>query len=84
MVSSLRYQTQKELEGKTLESLISNHYDTLTGLGGVSRLMRMQFEQIKARGEPSEDMLKDMDYIRKEVERFVRNDIRSARKTRKI
>ena len=74
---------KKELEGKTLESLISNHYDTLTGLGGVSRLMRMQFEQMKDRGEPSEDMLKDMDYIRKEVERFVRNDIRSARKTRK-
>ena len=74
---------KEKLEGKTLESLISNHYDTLTGLGGVSRLMRMQFEQMKARGEPSEDMLKDMDYIRKEVERFVRNDIRSARKTRK-
>ena len=74
---------KQELEGKTLESLITKHYDTLASLSGVSRLMKMQFEQMRDRGEPSEDMLKDMDYIRKEVERFVRNDIRSARKTRK-
>ena len=74
---------KQELEGKTLESLITKHYNTLASLSGVSRLMKMQFEQMRDRGEPSEDMLKDMDYIRKEVERFVRNDIRSARKTRK-
>ena len=43
----------------------------------------MQFEQWRNRGEPSEDMLKDMDYIRKEVERFIRNDVRSAKKNRK-
>ncbi len=71
------------LEGKTLETLLSAHYGKLTGLGGVSRLMRMQFEQWRNRGEPSEDMLKDMDYIRKEVERFIRNDVRSAKKSRK-
>lgn len=71
------------LEGKTLETLLSAHYSKLTGLGGVSRLMKMQFEQWKNRGEPSEDMLKDMDYIRKEVERFIRNDVRSAKKNRK-
>ena len=45
--------------------------------------MKMQFEQMRNQGEPSEDMLKDMDYIRKEVERFIRNDIREARKNRK-
>ncbi|MDE0638601.1 MAG: M28 family peptidase [Candidatus Poribacteria bacterium] len=72
-----------DLEGKTLETLLSAHYGKLTGLGGVSRLMRMQFEQWRNRGEPSEDMLKDMDYIRKEVERFIRNDVRSAKKNRK-
>ena len=71
------------LEGKTLETLLSAHYGKLTGLGGVSRLMKMQFEQWRNRGEPSEDMLKDMDYIRKEVERFIRNDVRSAKKNRK-
>ena len=71
------------LEGKTLETLLSAHYGKLTGLGGVSRLMRMQFEQWRSRGEPSEDMLKDMDYIRKEVERFIRNDVRNAKKNRK-
>ncbi len=71
------------LEGKTLETLLSAHYGKLSGLGGVSRLMRMQFEQWRNRGEPSEDMLKDMDYIRKEVERFIRNDVRSAKKNRK-
>ena len=71
------------LEGKTLETLLSAHYGKLTGLGGVSRLMRMQFEQWQHRGEPSEDMLKDMDYIRKEVERFIRNDVRNAKKSRK-
>lgn len=72
-----------DLEGKTLETLLSAHYAKLTGLGGVSRLMKMQFEQWRNRGEPSEDMLKDMDYIRKEVERFIRNDVRSAKKNRK-
>ena len=71
------------LEGKTLETLLSAHYGKLTGLGGISRLMKMQFEQWRNRGEPSEDMLKDMDYIRKEVERFIRNDVRSAKKNRK-
>ena len=74
----------KELvEGKSLETLIGEHYDTLVGLSGVSRLMKMQFEQMRNQGEPSEDMLKDMDYIRKEVERFIRNDLRTARKNRK-
>ncbi len=71
------------LEGKTLETLLSSHFGKLTGLGGVSRLMKMQFEQWRNQGEPSEDMLKDMDYIRKEVERFIRNDVRSAKKNRK-
>ncbi|MCG9129153.1 LysM peptidoglycan-binding domain-containing protein [Candidatus Poribacteria bacterium] len=74
---------KEALEGKTLETLLSAHYGKLTGLGGVSRLMKMQFEQWRNRGEPSEDMLKDMDYIRKEVERFIRNDVRSAKKNRK-
>ncbi len=71
------------LEGKTLETLLSSHYGKLTGLSGVSRLMKMQFEQWRNRGEPSEDMLKDMEYVRKEVERFIRNDVRSAKKDRK-
>ncbi len=71
------------LEGKTLETLLSSHFSKLTGLSGVSRLMKMQFEQWRNQGEPSEDMLKDMDYIRKEVERFIRNDVRTAKKNRK-
>ena len=71
------------LEGKTLETLLSAHFSKLTGLSGVSRLMKMQFEQWRNQGEPSEDMLKDMDYIRKEVERFIRNDVRTAKKNRK-
>ncbi len=71
------------LEGKTLETLLSSHYAKLTGLSGVSRLMKMQFEQWRNRGEPSEDLLKDMDYVRKEVERFIRNDVRTAKKNRK-
>ena len=71
------------LEGKTLETLLSSHFAKLTGLSGVSRLMKMQFEQWRNQGEPSEDMLKDMDYIRKEVERFIRNDVRTAKKNRK-
>ena len=33
------------LEGKTLETLLSSHFGKLTGLSGVSRLMKMQFEQ---------------------------------------
>jgi len=74
---------KKAIEGKTLETLVTDYYDTLIGLSGVSRLMKLQFEQMKNRGEPSKDMLKDMDYIRKEVERFIRNDIRTARKNRK-
>ena len=41
------------LEGKTLETLLSSHYGKLTGLSGVSRLMKMQFEQWRNRGEPS-------------------------------
>ncbi|MCZ6678170.1 MAG: LysM peptidoglycan-binding domain-containing protein [Candidatus Poribacteria bacterium] len=76
-------EVKKAIDGKSLETLITEHYETLLGLSGVSRLMKMQFEQMKNRGEPSEDMLKDMDYIRKEVERFIRNDIREARKERK-
>ena len=76
-------ESKRIIEGKSLETLIAEHYDTLVGLSGVSRLMKMQFEQMKNQGEPSEDMLKDMDYIRKEVERFIRNDIREARKNRK-
>ena len=71
------------LEGKTLETLLSSHFGKLTELSGVSRLMKMQFEQWRNQGEPSEDMLKDMDYIRKEVERFIRNDVRTAKKNRK-
>ncbi len=71
------------LEGKTLETLLSSHYGKLTALSGVSRLMKMQFQQWRNRGEPSEDMLKDMDYVRKEVERFIRNDVRTAKKNRK-
>lgn len=74
---------KEAIEGKTLETLIGEHFSTLQGLGGVSRLMKMQFQQMRDRGEPSEDMLKDIDYIRKEVERFIRNDIRSSRKARK-
>ena len=31
------------LEGKTLETLLSSHFGKLTGLSGVSRLMKMQF-----------------------------------------
>jgi len=76
-------ETKRAIEGKTLEALVTDYYDTLIGLSGVSRLMKLQFEQMKERGEPSKDMLKDMDYIRKEVERFIRNDIRTARKDRK-
>ena len=76
-------EAKKAIEGKTLETLVSEHYSKLVGLGGVSRLMKLQFEQMRDRGEPSKDMLKDMDYIRKEVERFIRNDIRTARKNRK-
>ena len=76
-------ESKQAIEGKSLETLIDEHYTTLVKLSGVSRLMKMQFEQMRDRGEPSEDMLKDMDYIRKEVERFIRNDQREARKERK-
>ena len=75
--------SKQVIEGKALETLIAEHYDTLVGLSGVSRLMKMQFEQMKNRGEPTEDMLKDMDYIRNEVERFVRNELREGGKVRK-
>ena len=71
------------VEGKTLETLIGEHFNTLVDLSGVSRLMKLQFEQMRDQGEPSEDMVKDMDYIRQEVERFIRNDVRTARKNRK-
>ncbi len=76
-------ESKAAVEGKTLETLISEHFDTFTALSGVSRLMKLQFEQMQDRGEPSEDMVKDMDYIRQEVERFIRNDVRTARKNRK-
>lgn len=76
-------ESKAAVEGKTLETLISEHFGTLVRLSGVSRLMKMQFEQMRDRGEPSEDMVKDMDYIRQEVERFIRNDVRTARKNRK-
>ena len=76
-------ESKAAVEGKTLETLISEHFGTLVSLSGVSRLMKLQFEQMRDQGEPSEDMVKDMDYIRQEVERFIRNDVRSARKNRK-
>jgi len=71
------------IEGKTLESLVADHYNTLVGLGGVNRLMKLQFKDMKDRGEPSKEMLKDMDYLRKEVARFIRTAIRDKRKSRK-
>jgi ABC-type antimicrobial peptide transport system permease subunit len=71
------------IEGKTLESLVADHYGTLVGLGGVNRLMKLQFQDMKSRGEPSREMLKDMDYLRKEVARFIRTAIRDKRKARK-
>ena len=76
-------ESKAAVEGKTLETLVSEHFGTLVELSGVSRLMKLQFEQMRDRGEPSEDMVKDMDYIRQEVERFIRNDVRTARKNRK-
>ena len=76
-------ESKTAVEGKTLETLISEHFSTLVDLSGVSRLMKMQFEQMRDQGEPSEDMVKDMDYIRQEVERFIRNDLRTAKKSRK-
>jgi hypothetical protein len=78
-----RVNTVEALEGKTLETLVFDYYDTLVTLGGVSRLMKLQFEDMRQKGEPSKTMLKDIDYIRKEVSRFVRNDIREARRRRK-
>ncbi|MAF12858.1 hypothetical protein CMK11_20605, partial [Candidatus Poribacteria bacterium] len=78
-----RVNTVEQLEGKTLETLVFDYYDTLVTLGGVSRLMKLQFEDMRQKGEPSKTMLKDIDYIRKEVSRFVRNDIREARRQRK-
>lgn len=71
------------IEGKSLESLVSDNYDTLVNLGGVNRLMKLQFQDMKERGEPSKEMLKDMDYLRKEVARFIRSAIRDQRKARK-
>ncbi|MEO2002821.1 MAG: FtsX-like permease family protein, partial [Candidatus Poribacteria bacterium] len=78
-----RVNTVEQLEGKTLETLVFDYYDTLVTLGGVSRLMKLQFEDMRQKGEPSKTMLKDIDYIRKEVSRFVRNDVREARRRRK-
>ena len=75
--------TKKAIEGKSLETLITDHYESLVALTDVSRLMKMQFEQMQTRGEPSEDMLKDMEYIRNEVERFIQDDLREAQRTRK-
>ena len=77
------YISKRKVEGKTLETLVEDYYDTLISLSGVSRLMKLEFENMKSRGEPSESMLKDMEYIRKEVDRFIRNDIRAARRSRK-
>jgi len=71
------------IEGKTLESLVADNFDTLVNLGGVNRLMKLQFQDMKERGEPSKEMLKDMDYLRKEVARFIRSAIRDQRKARK-
>jgi len=73
----------ESIEGKNLESLIADNYDTLANLGGVNRLMKLQFQDMKERGEPSKEMLKDMDYLRKEVARFIRSAIRDQRKARK-
>jgi len=73
----------ESIEGKTLESLVADHYSTLVGLGGVNRLMKLQFQDMKDRGEPSKEMLKDMDYLRKEVARFIRTASRDKRKARK-
>ena len=73
----------ESIEGKTLESLVADHYNTLVDLGGVNRLMKLQFQDMKDRGEPSKEMLKDMDYLRKEVARFIRTAIRDKRKARK-
>ena len=71
------------IEGKSLETLVSEHYETLVELTGVSRLMKMQFEQMRDRGEPSEDLLKNIDYIRHDVERFIQNNLRELRRNRK-
>lgn len=78
-----RLNAVEALEGKTLETLVFNYFDQLVGLSGVSRLMKLQFEDMRQKGEPSKTMLKDMDYIRKEVERLVRNDVRETRRSRK-
>ena len=37
------------IEGKTLESLVADNYSTLIGLGGVNRLMKLQFQDMKTR-----------------------------------
>ena len=76
-------QEKETLQGKPLETLVLEHHDSLVELSDVSRLMKMQFDQMKERGEHSEDMLKDMDYIRDEVERFILGDVRDARRSRK-
>ena len=73
----------ESIEGKSLESLVADNFDTLVNLGGINRLMRLQFQDMKERGEPSKEMLKDMDYLRKEVERFIRTAIRDNRRSRK-
>ena len=81
--AAFEIETKEVIEGKSLETLITDHYDSLVALTDVSRLMKMQFEQMQTRGEPSEEMLKDMDYIRNEVERFIQDDLREAQRTRK-
>ena len=81
--AAFEIETKEEIEGKSLETLISDHYESLVELTDVSRLMKMQFEQMQTRGEPSEEMLKDMEYIRNEVERFIQDDLREAQRTRK-
>ncbi|RKY04994.1 hypothetical protein DRP77_02305, partial [Candidatus Poribacteria bacterium] len=77
------YVAKRAIQGKTLETLVEDYYDTLISLSGISRLMKLEFENMKQRGEPSESMQKDMEYIRKEVDRFIRNDIRAARRSHK-
>ena len=81
--AAFEIETKKTIEGKSLETLITDHYESLVALTDVSRLMKMQFEQMQTRGEPSEEMLKDMDYIRNEVDRFIQDDLREAQRTRK-
>ena len=81
--AAFEIETKKAIEGKSLETLITDHYESLVALTDVSRLMTMQFEQMQTRGEPSDEMLKDMEYIRNEVKRFIQDDLREGQRTRK-